>query len=217
MESLHVACADIGSIANNNFGWASVKADDPGTTANEGDDIGRLVDHLAELLEAQKPVSFGLECPLFVPIPKEATKLGKARAGDAARAWSTAAGAAVLATGIAQTHWILEKLGEKLTTRPPVTLNWSQFQGNGAGLHLWEAFVSGSAKSNAQKGAHIADAKKAAGLLIEQLEGPGIPDSQGDDPEVASLIGFALLRTRWTEDNGVLSQPCYIAKPSGSQ
>ena len=81
------------------------------------------------------------------------SRLTQARPGENDRAWSAAAGAASLTTGLAQVAWILDRIRRQSKNTKPF-LDWRSFQRSQSGLFIWEAFVTGTAKA----GSHEADA-----------------------------------------------------------
>jgi hypothetical protein len=87
--NLAIYCADIGSVPRGRFGWSR---NEPSETTLEthrgGTEILDLVNAVGDDLAAGRPVALGFECPLFVPVPVEPLRLGKARPGDGNRSWS---------------------------------------------------------------------------------------------------------------------------------
>jgi len=63
-----VACADVGSIKNDNSGWRLRDRIDPSDGALEGDSIDELVETIVERVEKGRSVALGFECPLFIPV-----------------------------------------------------------------------------------------------------------------------------------------------------
>src|SRR5207253_1320196 len=61
-------------------------------------------------LERGRPVTFGLECPLFWPCPEEMSGLGRQRLGEAGRACFAGAGATITPTGCQSLMWLLRRL-----------------------------------------------------------------------------------------------------------
>jgi hypothetical protein len=104
---------------------------------------------------------------LFVPVPTQALRLGKARRGDGNRAWSAGAGPSALATGLVEVAWILAQLRRRCPTTK-AHLDWSGFAGESGGLFLWEAFVSAGAKA----ATHVDDATIAASAFRDALPDP---------------------------------------------
>jgi hypothetical protein len=194
-------CADIGSVQSGNFGWWS-QAEAFGTKPSE------LANHVAALLNEGHPVALGFECPLFVPLPESELRLTSARPGEGSRAWSAGAGCGALATGIVQVAWVLTEVRRILGRIVPVHLQWSSFQAAGHGLFLWEAFVTGSAKT----ASHTSDAHAGARAFIQSLPNPEAANAVVCESEVHSLIGAALLRTGWSEDISILKQPCLVLR-----
>jgi hypothetical protein len=215
VKDLVIYCADIGSVCGNRFGWARV-GDGSAVERGDGKSIAALVDSVAGDLSGG-PVALGFECPLWLPLPERSARLGKARANEGARPWSAGAGAAVLATGMVQIPWILERLKEKV----PATeahLDWPTFRQGARGLFLWEAFVSGAAKESTNlppdMDPDVRDATIAARRFAEEYRESrfktGVPRVEGS--EVFSTIGAALLRTGWSEDLALLERDCLVLK-----
>ena len=142
-EGVAICCADIGSIKNDNFGWAVVHGDRHGG----GKAIGGLVEEVVGSLAAGVKVALGFECPLWVPVTDDPSGLTAGRAVDGNRAWSAGPGPSVLATGLTETAWILREtrrgLEEQGASLPPAYLDWDEFTGATTGIFLWEAFVTG--------------------------------------------------------------------------
>ena len=212
---LRIYCADIGSIrkGKRNFGWACTSAAQESIEHAHGDanEIRSVVAMLQADLAERRAVALGFECPLFVPVHQDANALGSARQGEVIsgenRAWTANAAACVLATGLAQVSWILAELRD---TSPGLTayLDWSAFASAGAGLFLWEAFVTGEAK----RGTHGEDAVAAVEAFREALPTPmGFDAVEAERP--LSLIGAALLWSGWATDLEMLSTSCLVIKP----
>jgi hypothetical protein len=87
-------------------------------------------------------------------------------------------------------------------------LSWSDFAQATRGLFLWEAFVSGNGKGQSQH----ADAQRALEALATSRPDPESANAVRVEGPVSSLIGAALLRTGWSSDTGLLSQPCTVIK-----
>ena len=204
MQNLVVYCADIGSVAAGNFGWARRPID---SVTETGTDIQEFADRVAWDLTEDRPVALGLECPLFVPLPDDPTHLAKARRGEGRRPWSAGAGPGALAMGITESAWILRRIRSAVQPEVKASLDWSEFESRRKGLFLWEAFVSATAKGTS----HTGDAVIGIDTFIA-----GLPDIVGINAipaeSVISLIGLALLRTDWTTDPQVLSQGCVVIK-----
>jgi hypothetical protein len=206
MRNVAVYCADIGSVAKHRFGWAGVSelgepAVESGTTMHE------LACAVANRLNEGRPVALGLECPLFVPITDDPSNLTCARPGEGARAWSAGAGAGALATGLTQTVWLLREIASRLTSEKSAYLDWPTFGHAQQGLFLWEAFVSGSSKTDS----HIGDACLAVNAFIRALPDPDAKNAVSCS-DVHSLIGAALIRAGWSTDPQLLSVPCIVIK-----
>ncbi|MEX2158900.1 MAG: hypothetical protein WEB04_05785 [Dehalococcoidia bacterium] len=204
MSLLSVYCADIGSIKSGKFGWA--REDSAGST-EAGTDISDLVRVLAVDLQAGTRVALGFECPLYVPISDDPVDLTSQRRIDMGKPWSAGAGPAVLATGLTETVWILERLRKQLGSPPPAFLDWSSFGQSERGLFLWEAMVTGEAKG----ASHQEDAAIAVGAFRTwALEARA--DENSTVESVHSLIGAALLRAGWSDDISLLRKPCLVVR-----
>jgi hypothetical protein len=92
-----------------------------------------------------RPVALGFECPLFVPVPLLAEKLGAARKGEGNRAWSAGAGTAALTTGLVQAAWVLSEIRDHCGDAV-LHMEWEPFTREESGLLIWEAFVSSTRK-----------------------------------------------------------------------
>lgn len=204
-----IYCADIGSIIRNNFGWAGLLQ--PGSTIIVSSDINELVECVASDLNNRLPVALGFECPLFVPFGRAPEDLLRNRSGERDRSWSASAGAQVLTIGIAQINYTLSKVQSRLAGKCPVFLDWAQFSKAGQGLFVWEAFVSGNGKHGQTQSPHTFDARTAVNAFDAQLSNSTLQNAIREST-VHSLIGAALLRTGWTEDVSLLSQPCVVIK-----
>ena len=165
----HIYCVDIGSIKRRKFGWAGVSVDSSATkfSCGKSEDIWKLVDETADLLNNGGKVSLGFECPLWVPVQNDPKELTSARTGEGNRAWAAQAGATSLATGLPECAWILQKIRDRAPDAMAF-LDWQSYQSSGSGLFVWEAFVSGKSKT----GSHTEDALKAVGAFVNALPSP---------------------------------------------
>lgn len=204
--NLAVACADVGSIAQGNFGWAICKPHEP-LIAVERESIEALGNEVVRRLNAGEQIALGFECPLFVPITIEPEKLTKARIGEGNRTWCAGAGSGALAIGLVQATWLLRYIKAGLRIKPTATLDWDRFAEGRAALFLWEAFVSRKAKS----GSHERDARNAVQAFCGTLPTPPA-FSAIKSPTSLSLIGAALLRTGWDVPPQILGESCLVIK-----
>ena len=202
-----VFCADIGAVKSNHFGWYGAT---PSSEATSGTDIHQLVEAVAGNLKKRQPVALGFECPLFVPLADEPSKLTASRHGEGNRAWSAAAGPSALATGLVEVLWILREIRRNCGDNERAFLDWKSFCKRCSGLFLWEAFVSGKRESRT----HIGDAELAVRSFCDSLPDPESASAVrcADGTEVYSLIGAALLRSGWAADVRLLSRPCLVIK-----
>lgn len=122
-----MVAVDIGSVGPSpKFAWAAFDAPGRDLIA-AGADPETAVSALAPGLLSGARAALLLEAPMSVPVPDGQSDawrtLGKARNGEGNRPWSAGAGAAALATGLAQGAWMLRQLavmvpGLAVTTRP---------------------------------------------------------------------------------------------------
>ncbi len=204
-NTLLTACADIGSVAAGNFGWWSSDGD-------SGREPSTLAASISAALNGDQPVALGFECPLFVPLTEDELLLTRARPGEGSRAWSAGAGCGALATGLVQVAWVLRTIHASLKSPRVAHLDWEAFTKAQSGLFLWEAFVTGAAKSST----HVADAQAAGEAFIQSLPNPGAINAVICSTPVYSLIGAAMLRTGWSRSPEVLSQACLVIKVSAN-
>ena len=206
MNGVVVYAADIGSVSGGKFGWWRRNATSP--TRHGGDHPVELVNEVAEDLEHSHAVALGFECPLWIDLPKDAKELTRGRNSEGNRAWSAGAGCGALATGIVQTAWILREL-RTVVPKAKAFLRWAEFVEAKTGLFLWEAFVTGKAKTTTHEG----DAQKAAHAFTAALPDPTTQSSVTPrGPEVVSPIGASLVRNGWATDSAMLGQPCLVIR-----
>lgn len=198
-----IYCADVGSIPKGNFAWAQLQ---PSATACfSGTDIRALAESVVAGLDSGQPIALGFECPMFVPVRTVPEHLSRARSGEGSRSWSAGAGPAVLATGLVQSAWLLETIRSSLGTEPAVFLDWGAFAGRGSGLFVWEALVSGAAKT----GTHTGDAEAAVLAFRRALPDPRSRNCIAE-PRTLSLVAAALLWSGWNVPPGLLRQPSLV-------
>lgn len=202
-----VYAVDVGSVSQKKLGWARAYGPDGRVDIEaEETDIERLAAEVATDLAGGWPVALGFECPLYVPVPPDPLRLGKARSGEGNRAWSAGAGTGALATGLVEAAWLLRALTEQAA--PFEThLAWERFVSAGRGLFLWEAFVSAKAKANS----HYGDAGVAVERFIELLPDPALAD-EIDAESPLSLIAAAAIWSGCLDGTDALRQKCLVVK-----
>ncbi len=153
-----VVCVDVGSIANRRFAWAAATREDGHEIAEAvrhvsaslegGHDITETARRVSEALWGGRRVALGFECPGWIPVRDEPAELGRSRPGEGRHPWSGGPGATVLATGIAQISWMLRAVAnDRPSTKATTQIeSWDQ----GRPLLLWEAFVAGERKPDAE-------------------------------------------------------------------
>lgn len=203
---LTICCADIGSVKSGQFGWASLSTE-PNAEELSGCDIQAFSDFVAERLVAGKKVALGFECPLWVPIAEDPSQLTRARDGEGNRAFSAAAGATSLATGLTEVTWILQQI-RKASRDARAFLEWGPFERVQSGLFLWEALVTGKGKTDS----HESDARAAVDAFLRALPDPVSRNALTPASRTRSLIGAALLWAGWSTDVELLNRPCVVIR-----
>ncbi|MBS1263385.1 MAG: hypothetical protein MAG715_01220 [Methanonatronarchaeales archaeon] len=217
MGELVVYCADVGSIKSGNFGWAREGPDTSGQSEIEDNssDIDTLVEGVVSDLNEGRKVALGFECPLYVPVRDEPEDLTSQREEEegSGRPWSAGAGAAVLGVGLVEARYVLDKVWNAVPDDVEPHLKLELFQDSeGPSMLLWEAMVTGDAKSGSEEHGHVEDARTAVDEFLNTY--PDLDLSEEDAREgVHSLIGSVLMRTGWTQNQRFLEQPCPFVKP----
>ena len=201
-----VCCADIGSVKNGSFGWASLSTASD-RDASSGKDIRTFSDLIADRLGQGKRVALGFECPLWVPVAKKPEDLTRARGGEGNRAYSASAGATSLVTGLTEVAWILQRIRQAVQD-VQVFVDWGAFERARSGLFVWEAMVTGKGKT----ASHESDAAAAVDAFCRALPDPSSSDALEPTSRTRSLIGAALLWAGWSEDLGLLHRPCVVIR-----
>ena len=143
---IRVMAVDIGSVGSSSkFAWAAFDVPGRDLIAGGADPETAVSAQADDSLLAGARAALLLEAPMSVPVPGSQPgawrRLGKARDGEGNRPWSAGAGAAALATGLAQGAWMLRQLavtvpGLAATTQPQF------WQRGSAQLLLAEAFIT---------------------------------------------------------------------------
>jgi hypothetical protein len=202
-ESLHVAVVDIGKLTN--LGWAI-----EGPSVNDsGEDIDKCIEVLANAMKIG-PLALGFEAPMFVPYGRKRCDLDKAREGDGDRAFSATPGACVLTKALVIVPYILEGLRCRAKAARP-TFKWRERLSE-RDLLLFEAFVAHVGRSVS----HEKCARLALKLFPKDWEERASFESAVKEPRTMNLLGAMLLRTGWTKDTTVLSEPCLVVRHQGN-
>jgi len=202
-ESLHVGVVDIGKLTN--LGWVV-----EGPSVNKsGTDIDCCIKALACAMK-MGPLALGFEAPMFVPYGRKRCDLDKARKGDGDRAFSASAGACVLAKGLVIVPYILEGLRCRAKAARP-TFKW-RGRLSKQDLLLFEAFVTHVERSVS----HVECARLALKQFPKGWEKRASFESAVEEPCTMNLLGAMLLRTGWTKDLTMLSDPCLVVRHQGN-
>lgn len=207
------ACVDIGSPKKGNVGWALLH----GETQVTGRDLNVFIALLEPHIRSGRTIAMGFECPLYVPKRADVATMTNCRIGEEGLNWCGGPGASVLATGLAQTNWVLTRMAE-LAANATGTTRWHELQEGYCQFFFWEAFITSRAgvvvPIDFVEGVspHERDALVGA-LAFRQVVVPGKEfPSDLQDEEALSLIGMHLLETGLSQDMSLMSERCVVLK-----
>lgn len=215
MNTISVACVDVGSTRKKRLGWAIVE----GTTVAHGGDPRQMVDAVTGALKRGVKVAIGFECPLYVPLREDPLELTDRRKREKYVNWCGGPGGSVLATGLVQARWVLQRIAEH-TPCPRATTRWEEFKGGSYELFLWEAFITSKdgkrpdlrAFNLRRLGAHEHDAVSGAVTFAQRAQGADELKSELDNEPCISLIAWHLISSGLSSDQSLLSEPCVVVK-----
>ncbi len=199
-ERVAIFAADVGS--RKKFGWAGAPGDQCGNST------GGLAKAMVRMGRDGYRISLGFECPLSIPCPGTEMGLGMQRQGEKGKPWSAGAGPNAAMVGMQQLCWLLGRLKGSLDRNKRATVCWGKFQSGRFKLFLWEAFITGSAKT----GTHVGDARKAVQTFVAALPDPREANAVTCKKPV-SIAGMALLWSGWSSDLALLRKPVLVLKP----
>jgi hypothetical protein len=173
-DPLRVVAVDVGSVREDrpNFAWCAVDVEAGvnrrlRTDAGAGSNPAGAADAVTDAIRRGFRVGLGFESPLVLPVPDSWNLLGRGRTGEGGHAWSAGAGATVLGSGLVQLAWVLRQV--VLSSPVPATTQPDRWSSE-CPLLLWEAFVTGPAKSRASDIGHDGDAVAAANAFVDSLD-----------------------------------------------
>lgn len=176
------------------IGWAASNG-----RSGEGRDLDTILRDVADALNDGVPVAIGFEAPIWTPRREDLKRITSRRLGAEItfnRAWSASAGCGAMGAALGLMPWCFTQIAQG-TKKRFATTNPIAFQERG-GLFVWEAFVSGAAKS----ATHMDDASLA--LAAFQARGLSEPSDVPDEPAI-NLASAALMATGWSVDPWELS------------
>jgi hypothetical protein len=220
--SSHVVYAvDVGS-PNNGLAWARFRwtGDNTRDTRPVGSmNFSDFLTCLVNDLKRKVPVSLGFEAPLFLPVTEDVKNLSDARENEPA-AWSASAGAYSATLAIPVISYVLRHIRKNVHPAPPVTLDSADWNPNGVArqqLHLWEAFVSGSAHAREENAhalaTHVRDAATAVLAFIQWEAMDPRPSSQITASKPFSTVGAAVLWSELSNDMSLLHKEVSVLRP----
>ncbi len=195
---------------NTRFGRVKARAL-AGLNVKAGTSIDALVALMADDLHAGRPVSLGIEAPLFLPVPRTTDGLSRGRDGEGGRSCFAPSGGYVSTLGLHELAYLLARLKERVPDLA-ATLDWTTWR-LGSCVLVWEAFVSKAAHTTT--GNHAEDAATAAVMFLDELDRGMTSDVTVRPPrEVFSLAGAALLWTGLAKTLDELRRPTLVLRPS---
>ncbi|MCK4625531.1 MAG: hypothetical protein KAV00_09500 [Phycisphaerae bacterium] len=212
MDQIVTYACDIGSTKRGNFGWVRAVSKHDKVEMRGSRCIDKLISEIGEDISNNHSISIGMECPLFLPIPRISADLSKGRQGEGDRSCFAPAGGYVATLGLHQFAFILKKISSNEIDFTFDAEEWCSGRSN-KNILFWEAFVNG--KAHAED--HIRDAATAANAFIEMYQKDNINSavSVSESNEVLSLAGCALLWAGWSQDISLLKQrDVLVVKPS---
>jgi hypothetical protein len=178
----YVLCIDVGGPKK--IGWAN----SDGKLGSGADLEGELM-ALSKHLRDGGRAALGFEAPIWTPARSTLAEITKRRGGVETtfnRAWAAGGGVGALGAALALMPWCLTRLA-KDAGPVPATVDLRQFQESG-GLLLWEAFVSGSMKSDGTS--HPDDAQRACKAFI--VRWPNLISDIPFEPAINHAVSSAL-------------------------
>ncbi len=200
-----IAAFDIGSPMTGGLAWAALENEKTGPNEQTGCDIQELVALVASAL-GTGPVALGFEAPLWVPMRSDPMTVTKARQGEGSRPWSAAAGASVLATGLAVIPNILTAI-RRVAGHATVALDFHNPPDRPGALLFWEAFVSARDKGDS----HEDDAVIAARAFQHACSNLSSTPNLTPEP-CLNLLGAMLLRTGWSSNLSLLEAETLVVR-----
>jgi hypothetical protein len=214
-----VGCLDVGSVKRNAVGWAVL-----GSRRIHGNDLHAFVNALCVEIDMNRRLALGFECPLYVPRRNDPINLTSKREGEIGVNWCGGPGGAVLATGLVQARWVLDRLAERHRELRGTT-RWAEFSEGKAELLIWEAFVTSKAgprvslaKFPRSRGRdHERDALAGALVCESRINSVGLITSDLGSEDSSSLVALHLIASGLAIDLGLVGEQCTVVmarKPS---
>lgn len=202
---------DVGSTLNGRngvaFAWAKVPL--IGGKPITSIDPVELAYSVALDLSSGRSVAFGLEAPLFIPVPADVNRLSRGRENEGDRSWAAPAGGYVAALALHQAAWLLARIrAECKCSEFDFSVDparWSSDKGSRPVLFCWEAFVSGPAHTD-----HRRDAATAA-MYFQAHQADLITAVTAENP--LSVFGCAALWSGWSTDLALLHRSLLVLRP----
>lgn len=208
-----VACVDIGSPKKGNVGWALLHGEKQLT----GRDLPAFIALLEPHIRSGHTIAMGFECPLYVPKRADVATMTDCRIGEEGLNWCGGPGASVLATGLAQTNWVLARMAEMAGSATGTT-RWHEVQEGRCKFFFWEAFITSRAgvvvSIDVEEDVSLHERDALVGALAFRqvvVTGRQFPSDLQDEGAL-SLIGMHLLETGLSKDMSLMSERCAVLK-----
>lgn len=195
--------SELSSKGRKNFAWAC-------SDGRHGTTLSDFSDHLLSDLSSSFQISIGFECPLYFDAFDE--KVNRQRLIDNGSSWTSSVGATSFATGLSQIYWILNSIVTANANVNIKILTDRNAIDDTVDIYIWEAFVTGAAKSEANSNRHLEDCKTALAHYI-CVSDEELVDDNKNDRECVSLIGALLLRVKKDISPSVLSERPLVFRP----
>jgi hypothetical protein len=207
-----VACLDVGSVKRNSVGWAVL-----GSRRIHGGDLQHFIGALDAEINQGRKIALGFECPLYVPRRTDPINLTRKRFGEIGVNWCGGPGGSVLATGLVQVRWVLDRLLEKHQQLRGTT-RWAEFCKNEATILIWEAFVTSQVGPkvsvcefrHSRGKPHERDALAGALACEIRIGTIGLTTSDLGIEDSVSLVALQLIASGLASDLTLLNEQCAV-------
>lgn len=170
--------------------------------AHGGRDLEALADVLVSDLRAKRRVALGFTGPMFVPVPADARRLARPRAGETDGSWCVGRSAEALAETVQQVAWLVRRIRSRIPRRTvAATTVMADLLERRADLAIWEA-VGEPGRGDPRAAVDAFVARCSGRHVVEDLL----------DPTVLSLGGLALTWGGFDVAPADLAEPCMVVR-----
>lgn len=198
-----VVAIDAGGKAN--VGWVVDAADGDRERGTGATTLDELTAAVLRSMRAGRSVALGIEAPLYLPIATSEAEINSKRDDEYNRPWSAGAGAGVTGIGVHQLAYLLRGIWREF---PDAEISFDlDAKLNGPYVRIWEAFVTGKAKSDSDEG----DALRA--IAAYRARATNEPSALDDEPPVINLAAAAAISAGFELETETLRTPCHVIRP----